>query len=49
LIGNLTTVFVAVNGSFLNEAGVTLSERMTITIIACFLGTLIMGIYAKMQ
>lgn len=49
LIGYLTTVYiVAVNGSFLSEAGVTLSEGMTITILASFFGTLLMGIYANL-
>lgn len=49
LIGYLTTVYIViVNGSILSEAGVTLGQGMTITILANFLGTLLMAVYANL-
>ncbi|SFD81573.1 putative MFS transporter, AGZA family, xanthine/uracil permease [Lentibacillus persicus] len=49
LIGYLTTVYiVAVNGSILSEAGVSLETGMIATILASFSGTLLMGLYAKL-
>ncbi len=47
LIGYLTTVYiVVVNGSILNEAGVSLEAGMIATILVSFLGTMLMGLYA---
>lgn len=49
LIGYLTTVYIViVNGSILSEAGVTLGQGMTITILASFLGTFFMAVYANL-
>ncbi|RYG73928.1 NCS2 family permease [Lentibacillus lipolyticus] len=49
LIGYLTTVYiVAVNGSILGEAGVSLESGMIATILASFAGTILMGLYAKL-
>lgn len=49
LIGYLTTVYiVAVNGSILSEAGISVESGMMATILASFVGTLFMGLYAKM-
>lgn len=49
LIGYLTTVYiVVVNGSILNEAGISLESGMIATIIACFVGTLLMGLIGKL-
>lgn len=49
LIGYLTTVYiVAVNGSILSEAGVSIESGMMATILASFVGTLFMGLYAKL-
>ncbi|WP_245544990.1 NCS2 family permease [Lentibacillus jeotgali] len=49
LIGYLTTVYiVVVNGSILNEAGVSLETGMAATILASFAGTILMGLYAKL-
>lgn len=49
LIGYLTTVYiVAVNGSILSEAGISLENGMIATILACFIGTLLMGLFGKL-
>lgn len=49
LIGYLTTVYiVAVNGSILSEAGMSIESGMMATILASFVGTLFMGLYAKL-
>ncbi|WP_404452560.1 NCS2 family permease [Virgibacillus necropolis] len=49
LIGYLTTVYiVAVNGSILSEAGISVESGMMATILASFVGTLFMGLYAKL-
>ncbi|ASK63533.1 permease [Virgibacillus phasianinus] len=49
LIGYLTTVYiVAVNGSILSETGISIESGMIATILAGFLGTLLMGLYAKL-
>lgn len=49
LIGYLTTVYiVVVNGSILSEAGIPIESGMMATILASFLGTLLMGLYAKL-
>ncbi|WP_226376898.1 NCS2 family permease [Oceanobacillus halotolerans] len=49
LIGYLTTVYiVAVNGSILNEAGISLEAGMIATILASFVGTLLMGLFARL-
>ncbi len=49
LIGYLTTVYiVAVNGSILSEAGVSLESGMTATILASFAGTILMGLFARL-
>ncbi|MFD1038027.1 NCS2 family permease [Virgibacillus byunsanensis] len=49
LIGYLTTVYiVAVNGAILSEAGISLETGMIATILASFVGTLLMGLYAKL-
>lgn len=49
LIGYLTTVYiVVVNGSILNEAGISLESGMIATILACFVGTLLMGLIGKL-
>jgi adenine/guanine/hypoxanthine permease len=49
IIGYLTTVYiVVVNGSILSEAGISLEAGMIATILASFVGTLIMGLYGKL-
>lgn len=49
IIGYLTTVYiVVVNGSILNEAGITLEAGMLATILASFVGTLMMGLFGKL-
>lgn len=49
LVGYLTTVYiVAVNGSILSEAGVSLESGMIATILASFAGTILMGLFAKL-
>ena len=49
LIGYLTTVYiVAVNGSILSEAGISLESGMLATILVSFLGTLLMGLFGKL-
>lgn len=49
LIGYLTTVYiVAVNGSILSEAGISIENGMMATILASFVGTILMGLYAKL-
>lgn len=49
LIGYLTTVYIiAVNGSILSEAGISLENGMLATILASFVGTLTMGLFAKL-
>ncbi|ASN05790.1 NCS2 family permease [Virgibacillus necropolis] len=49
LIGYLTTVYiVVVNGSILSEAGISIESGMMATILASFVGTLFMGLYAKL-
>lgn len=49
LIGYLTTMYiVVVNGSILSEAGVSLESGMIATILASFIGTLLMGIFGKL-
>ncbi|MFD2044062.1 NCS2 family permease [Ornithinibacillus salinisoli] len=49
LIGYLTTVYiVVVNGSILGEAGIALEAGMIATILASFLGTLLMGLISKL-
>ncbi|WP_090867191.1 NCS2 family permease [Oceanobacillus limi] len=49
IIGYLTTVYiVVVNGSILSEAGITLEAGMIATILASFVGTLLMGIISKL-
>ncbi|MFC3040292.1 NCS2 family permease [Virgibacillus xinjiangensis] len=49
IVGYLTMVYiVVVNGSILSEAGITLEAGMMATILASFLGTLIMGWFAKL-
>lgn len=49
LVGYLTTVYiVAVNGSILSEAGISLESGMIATILASFVGTILMGLYVKL-
>lgn len=49
LIGYLTTFYiVVVNGSILNQAGISLESGMIATILASFIGTLLMGLFAKL-
>lgn len=49
IIGYLTTVYiVVVNGSILSETGITLEAGMMATILASFIGTLLMGLYGKL-
>ncbi|MUK89955.1 NCS2 family permease [Ornithinibacillus sp. L9] len=49
IIGFLTTVYiVVVNGSILSEAGITLEAGMIATILASFVGTLLMGMISKL-
>lgn len=49
IIGYLTTVYiVVVNGSILSEAGISLEAGMMATILASFVGTLLMGIFSKL-
>lgn len=49
IIGYLTTVYiVVVNGSILSEAGISLESGMLATILASFVGTLLMGLFARL-
>ncbi|MEN2766489.1 NCS2 family permease [Ornithinibacillus xuwenensis] len=49
IIGYLTTVYiVVVNGSILSEAGISLESGMLATILASFVGTLLMGVFGKL-
>ncbi|MGJ9458818.1 NCS2 family permease [Oceanobacillus sp. CF4.6] len=49
IIGYFTTVYIViVNGSILSEAGITLETGMIATIIASFVGTMVMGIFGKL-
>jgi adenine/guanine/hypoxanthine permease len=49
IIGYLTTVYiVVVNGSILSEAGITLEAGMMATILASFVGTLLMAILGRL-
>lgn len=49
IIGYLTTMYiVVVNGSILSEAGISLESGMIATILASFIGTLLMGIFGKL-
>ncbi|SHF50568.1 NCS2 family permease [Ornithinibacillus halophilus] len=49
IIGYLTTVYiVVVNGSILSEAGISLEAGMMATILASFIGTLMMGLFGKL-
>ncbi|WP_100010998.1 NCS2 family permease [Lentibacillus sediminis] len=49
IIGYLATVYIViVNGSILSEAGISLESGMIATILACFTGTLLMGLFAKL-
>ncbi|GLO65953.1 NCS2 family permease [Oceanobacillus kimchii] len=49
VIGFFTTVYIViVNGSILSEAGVSLETGMIATIMASFVGTMIMGIFGKL-
>ncbi|MBS3680090.1 NCS2 family permease [Ornithinibacillus massiliensis] len=49
IIGYLTTVYiVVVNGSILSEAGISVEAGMMATILASFVGTLIMGLYGRL-
>ncbi|GAB3067606.1 NCS2 family permease [Virgibacillus ainsalahensis] len=49
LTGYLTTVYiVVVNGSILSEAGISLESGMIATILASFLGTLLMGLFTRL-
>ncbi len=46
IIGYLTMVYiVVVNGSILNEAGLSLEAGMIATILASFAGTMLMGFF----
>ncbi|MBP1968140.1 AGZA family xanthine/uracil permease-like MFS transporter [Virgibacillus natechei] len=49
ITGYLTTVYIVIiNGSILSEAGISLESGMIATILASFLGTLLMGLFAKL-
>src|SRR5699024_7215520 len=49
LIGYLTTVYiVVVNGSILSQAGISLENGMIATILASFVGTLLMGVFGRL-
>ncbi|GEN89002.1 MULTISPECIES: NCS2 family permease [Oceanobacillus] len=49
IIGYLTMVYiVVVNGSILNEAGLSLEAGMIATILASFAGTMLMGFFGKL-
>ncbi|GIO21927.1 NCS2 family permease [Oceanobacillus sp. J11TS1] len=49
IIGYLTTVYiVVVNGTILSEAGISLESGMIATILASFVGTMLMGFFGKM-
>ncbi|WP_087972948.1 NCS2 family permease [Oceanobacillus rekensis] len=49
IIGYFTTVYiVVVNGSILSEAGISLESGMIATILASFVGTMVMGIIGKL-
>ncbi|WP_337969782.1 NCS2 family permease [Virgibacillus salexigens] len=49
IIGYLTTMYIiVVNGSILSEAGISIESGMIATILASFVGTLIMGIVGKL-
>jgi len=49
IIGYLTTFYiVVVNGSILSQTGISLENGMIATILASFVGTLFMGLFAKL-
>lgn len=49
VIGYLTTFYiVVVNGSILSQTGISLENGMIATILASFVGTLFMGLFAKL-
>ncbi|GAA0435641.1 MAG: NCS2 family permease [Bacillota bacterium] len=49
LIGYLTTMYiVVVNGSILSEAGLSIESGMVATILASFVGTVLMGIIGRL-
>ena len=49
IIGYFTTVYiVVVNGSILSEAGISLETGMIATIMASFVGTMMMGLFGKL-
>lgn len=49
VIGYFTTVYiVVVNGSILSETGISLENGMIATIMASFVGTMIMGLFGKL-
>ncbi|AIF43798.1 NCS2 family permease [Virgibacillus sp. SK37] len=49
LIGYLTTMYIiVVNGSILSEAGLPLENGMMATILASFVGTLLMGVFGRL-
>jgi len=49
VIGYLTTFYiVVVNGSILSQTGISLESGMIATILASFVGTLFMGLFAKL-
>ncbi|MBU5467688.1 NCS2 family permease [Virgibacillus sp. MSJ-26] len=49
VVGYLTTFYiVVVNGSILSQTGISLESGMIATILASFVGTLFMGLFAKL-
>lgn len=49
IVGYFTTVYiVVVNGSILSEAGISLETGMIATILASFVGTMVMGLIGKL-
>src|SRR5690625_5662868 len=49
VIGYLTTFYiVVVNGSILSQTGISLESGMIATILASFMGTVLMGLFAKL-
>ncbi|WP_249869823.1 NCS2 family permease [Oceanobacillus saliphilus] len=49
VIGYFTTVYIViVNGSILSDAGISLEAGMIATIMATFVGTMMMGLYGKL-
>lgn len=49
IIGYFTTVYiVVVNGAILHQAGITLETGMIATIMASFVGTMMMGLFGKL-